>query len=266
MYAVNHIGAYLDDGHIDTTSVPGMPQTQYIPDLQIDETSIINDTLNWVKIEGSFTANGTEKFITIGNFHDLAGTSHIYVNPNALGGGTCYLVDDVSVIESDHVAFAGNDTIVAVNDSMFLGEAAVPYVWYDGQGHVLDSTSGGIWVHPTLGSNKYKVKQTLCGVVTWDSVVVTGVPEVAPSISPQGGRLKVWPNPNSGAFIVSENIDSREATIEVTNAIGQVVYNEQAESPGGKLNKQIVLKAPSGLYFLKIRTEQGTNVVRLVVE
>ncbi len=65
-YAINHIGAYLDDGSIDggQDSVGcAAPQTEYVP--QVFETSIINDTLNWVKVQGSFVANGTEKFITI---------------------------------------------------------------------------------------------------------------------------------------------------------------------------------------------------------
>src|SRR6202012_3141344 len=60
-YAINHICAYLDDGLIDTTKPPGAPQTQFLP--QIDESALIDDTLNWHKVEGNFVANGTERFI-----------------------------------------------------------------------------------------------------------------------------------------------------------------------------------------------------------
>ncbi len=80
-YAVNHIGAYLDSGIIDTTKNCGSPQTTHVPQIQI--LNIINNTLNWVKIEGSFTATGTEKFITIGNFYDKTHTTYI---PSISGG------------------------------------------------------------------------------------------------------------------------------------------------------------------------------------
>ena len=77
-YAIDHIGAFLDDGTIDTTTNCGHPQTTHIP--QVHSTGIINDTLNWVKIEGTFTATGIEKFITIGNFFDLAHTDTLRVH------------------------------------------------------------------------------------------------------------------------------------------------------------------------------------------
>ncbi len=104
-YAVNNIGAYLDGGYIDTTSHCYAPQTEYSP--QIVETAIISDTLNWTKIQGSFVANGTEKFITIGDFFDTAHIAKIHIV--STGTFAYYLIDDVSVIASDALATAGPD-------------------------------------------------------------------------------------------------------------------------------------------------------------
>ena len=71
-YAINDIGAYLDNGAIDTVSVPGAPHSGYT--MQVLDTAVISDTLNWTKIQGVFTANGTERLITIGNFFDCSHT------------------------------------------------------------------------------------------------------------------------------------------------------------------------------------------------
>ena len=65
-YAINKIGAYIDDGTIDTTHNTGLIQKQFTP--QILETTVITDTSYWTKIQGSFIATGTEKYMTIGNF------------------------------------------------------------------------------------------------------------------------------------------------------------------------------------------------------
>jgi len=51
-YAIANIGAYLDNGSIDNTDSIGCaaPQTSHIP--QVENTTIIYDTMHWVKIEG----------------------------------------------------------------------------------------------------------------------------------------------------------------------------------------------------------------------
>jgi len=260
-YAINHIGAYFDNASIDTTVNPGTVQTEYIP--QILENSVITDSVNWIKIDGSFTANGTERFITIGNFLDTPNTTHIQLNNN-FNPVTYYLLDDISVIESNHVAFAGNDTTIQLGDSIFLGEIAVPYVWYDGQGHILDSTSGGIWVHSLLGSNKYVVKQTLCGAVTWDSVTVTVAPAGVKNIS-YNNNFSVYPNPSNGTFTISGNINGKDVSIEILNTLGQVVYKETKESTNGKLNKQISVHLPSGVYTIYIKDSGNIPYIRRLV-
>ena len=148
-YATNHTDAYLDDGSIDTIGYNcSLPHPEILP--QIIDSFIISDTLNWVKVQGSFIATGNEKFITIGNFSDNLHTEHM-ISTWAVGPSSWYLIDDVSVIESDNIPFAGNDTAIHTGDSVFLGphEIALPYTWYvQGNPTPIDS-GGGIWVHPT---------------------------------------------------------------------------------------------------------------------
>lgn len=106
------IGVYLSkdflpdlNSHYDTISNYYL---HFTPQIQNAEGNFLKDTA-WVKIEGSFIAEGNEKYIIIGNFNPyyrknyLLKTNNIidYYNHNA----SLYYIDMVSVYEC-------NDTIV----------------------------------------------------------------------------------------------------------------------------------------------------------
>jgi hypothetical protein len=83
--------------------------------------------------------------------------------------------------------------------------------------------------------------------------------------------LSVIPNPNKGVFTVKGSLgtnNDEEVTIELTDVLGQVVYREQAEAKGGKLNKQIMLSSTiaNGMYMLSIRSDSENKVFHLVIE
>jgi len=182
-YTNNNIGAYLDDGSIDTASVCHNYQTEYTP--QINDTSIITDTLNWTKIQGSFIANGTERCITIGNFFDTAHTEHIHY-PGYQASGA-YLIDDVSVIASNATAYAGPDQTITAGCYTDIGVDSngdgMPCYWYVLGGTTAIDSGGTMLVHP-LTTTTYVVSMDLCGTVTTDTVTVnvtpcTGLPTVS---------------------------------------------------------------------------------------
>lgn len=65
-----------------------------------------SDTTQWTQIQGCFTANGGEQYITIGNFNYNVNTDTLYVgtnNPdpnytNPLYDYSYYYIDDVSLL------------------------------------------------------------------------------------------------------------------------------------------------------------------------
>jgi hypothetical protein len=57
---------------------------------KINDTTVISDTLNWVKVEGTFIADSAYKFFTIGNFFDEFHTK---------GLTSYYYLDDVHIEE-----------------------------------------------------------------------------------------------------------------------------------------------------------------------
>jgi hypothetical protein len=82
----------------------------------------LNDTLNWMKVSGSYTAKGTEKYITLGNFIDFNNTNTQQQAPcNSPPCGAYYYIDDVSIVAIDAKANAGKDTIIHLGDNAFIG-------------------------------------------------------------------------------------------------------------------------------------------------
>jgi hypothetical protein len=65
--------------------------------------SFITDTINWTQISGTYTAQGGEKFITIGNFFNNANTDTLIVIPENFipshQQSAYYYIDDVSIID-----------------------------------------------------------------------------------------------------------------------------------------------------------------------
>ncbi len=75
----NSLGVYFSETAINSTTRVNLPFTPY---LEVDSTFNIDKT-NWVKVGGSFVANGNEEYLIIGNFNDNSNTDTSFVD----GGG-----------------------------------------------------------------------------------------------------------------------------------------------------------------------------------
>jgi hypothetical protein len=65
---------------------------------QVNDTSLMVDTLNWKKISGTFVANGGERYLIIGNFFSdyTTDSSAVPIN-DTLRQWAYYYIDDVDV-------------------------------------------------------------------------------------------------------------------------------------------------------------------------
>lgn len=79
----------------------------------------------------------------------------------------------------------------------------------------------------------------------------------------------LYPNPNKGSFTVEADIPGAtpDILLEVVNIMGVVVYRENVATVNGRLDKQLKLDLPNGLYMLRIEDDSGAgsskfNVVR----
>jgi hypothetical protein len=178
-HGISNLGFYFADNTVDTILKCNVPITFLISQIENILTNIITDTLNWILISGQFTANGTEKYLMIGNFYDDANTKKQLVNPTHLPANAAdYLIDDVSVIATNLPAYAGPDHALIPGDSAFIGREPdvgidEACMWYKlPNDSVPIDTVAGLWVKP-VGTATYVVRQQLnCGGVKWDTVVV----------------------------------------------------------------------------------------------
>ena len=284
-YAVNHIGAYLDDGTIDTTHLYGTPQTQYTP--QIYSTSVMYDTVSmdsmrygftwwgkWVKIQGSFIANGNEKFITIGNFSDLAHTSAIAIQ-DTIGEYLLmaslfayYLVDDISVIRSDARPNAGPNHSIPIGgvDSVIIGDTLdtyLPVYWYV-NGVKIDSNKASIKVKPDT-TTTYVIGLSLCGgggeATVYDTVTVY-VGSLVTSLSPLVTmKPLIYPNPAANQITIAQALGT---ILTITDLPGREVLRTNLNSNIEQVDLSALLP---GVYMVQVcNPSTGEKVVKRVVK
>ncbi|MES2515385.1 MAG: T9SS type A sorting domain-containing protein [Bacteroidota bacterium] len=101
--AIKNIGAYFSNNVLSTGSLGYISVTPQI----VNQSGFITDTVNWVQIQGCFTANGGEQYITIGNFNSNANTDTIYTGSNYTTSNgpyySYYYIDDITLIDQTTV-------------------------------------------------------------------------------------------------------------------------------------------------------------------
>ncbi len=150
--------------------IPAIPQV-------INTNALIEDTVNWTKVAGVFTAQGGEKFLTLGNFKNDNNTTISVVQSTGYYG-VAYYVDDVFVYSLDSFqvkADAGADTTIALGGSAFIGSliSGIPSIkWYKSNGVLFQTGVPGFTISPTQ-SDFYVIEQTVCGFTNRDTVYVS---------------------------------------------------------------------------------------------
>ncbi len=95
-FSITKFDAYLSNDSLlysssNLSNIPVIPQFGF--------SSRISDTLNWVEISGSYIANGGERFLTLGNFHDEINCDTLGTHMNSIQNccSAYYYIDDVSL-------------------------------------------------------------------------------------------------------------------------------------------------------------------------
>jgi gliding motility-associated-like protein len=177
------------------------------PQVQWDTTQYFTDTLNWVKISGTFIAQGGEQQLTIGNFKDGTHLKKTSVNSNFVNylGGTAVpfanyiLIDDVSLYELPSHTGTQSYTLCA-GDSLLLGDTTtlpVRYQW-SLNATVID-TASHIIVKPTQ-TISYVLQTKHCTTQTQTITVVVNnncnpiIEPIIPNVfTPNGDGINdVW--------------------------------------------------------------------------
>ncbi len=106
-YAITEIGAYFSVTAI-SKNVP--KPFSFIPQIVSQTGVYLSDTLNWMKIEGNFIAQGNEEYITIGNFNDSLDidTSNTGIIFPTGENAAYYYIDGISIEEVAHAVVIPN--------------------------------------------------------------------------------------------------------------------------------------------------------------
>ncbi|PQJ09393.1 hypothetical protein CJD36_019305 [Flavipsychrobacter stenotrophus] len=109
------------------------------------------------------------------------------------------------------------------------------------------------------------------GVTVFNYVVVTVGSNVGVNNVNTTGNLVLAPNPNNGTFTIKGNLGvttNEQATLEVTDMLGQVVYKQQVSTQAGELNESVSLPGSlaNGIYLLNVRTQAGSNTFHFTVQ
>jgi hypothetical protein len=90
-------------------------------------------------------------------------------------------------------------------------------------------------------------------------------------VTTNGSDISVLPNPNKGVFTIKGTLGTatdEEVTLEITNMIGQVIYNNKVMAHAGNINEKIQIgkNIANGMYILNVRSAVANNVYHIVVE
>lgn len=89
----------------------------------------------------------------------------------------------------------------------------------------------------------------------------TGVNELMP-----GDYISIFPNPSTGNFTMNMNIPGvSTANMVIYNAIGEAVLEKKIAITSGSNVEVDMNKNPEGMYFIKIKTTEGTITKKVVI-
>lgn len=108
---IKEIGAYMS---VNPITSPNTAALNVIPQVKFHDNKYFRDTVNWVKVEGEFTAAGGEKYITLGNYNNNMRTDTLrrYYYPGLVSPFVTYFyIDGVSTYDITDSDSANNCNI-----------------------------------------------------------------------------------------------------------------------------------------------------------
>lgn len=269
--SVNRIDAYFSATPHDPTLATFPFLIYYPPHVSADTSIYYSNKLNWVRIEGYYTAVGGENYITFGNLHmdidtDTLCNGVISGYPNAKG--TYNYMDNFSLEEIKPVD-AGNDIFINTGNSTIIGnnsDSASTYYW--SPNYFIDDTNA---VNPTVNppvTTTYYVTKTQCSVTTTDSVTVFVAPLGLSEFSNEV-KIYLYPNPTKGLvnILFKDEMFNQKISISVRDIMGKTVLESNELIPIEK-SIPLHLNVQNGIYFVVIvnnRTKEQV-IKKLVIQ
>ena len=266
--AIKEIGIYCSNDSITFNQLIA----DTINPSYINSDSIVEDTLNWIKVSGTFKAVGGEKYLTMGNFFINRPVTYKVIDPNALVA--YYYIDDIALYPINApivTAQCTNDTLICKGNAVAVGKTQIEqqykseykHIWYE-LGKEQDTLS--IEQFPVFYPNtttSYVLKLTDFKYdVTYDTVTVNVIDCKQPT------SLKVFPNPTNDIVNFSFNSPIPEGlSIEIFNILGQRVQLQAFSKDYSNYTLKINMEALStSLYFYHVVIDSDVKFVGKIIK
>jgi gliding motility-associated-like protein len=195
----------------------------YTAQVKNQRGNILASATNWMKISGSFIAQGGEQYITIGNFEQQDSVTRVYLG--TFPTSCSYNIDDVSVCDcEDFKPKLGRDTTLCAGQQLLL-KANVPkeadsvvYTWQDGSkdSTFLVTKPGTYWVSAYIEDYKITVTDSIRVNYTECNTPQLWIPN---SFTPNGDGL-------NDKFEYG-NAENYEIKTTIYNRWGQLIFESE---------------------------------------
>lgn len=219
-YCIDNLGIHLSSEPIYCS--PGYCALGVVPQVRNPINTQICDTMNWTLIKGIYKADGTERYISIGNLQADSLTNGIVFNPNSQFSGAYYFFDDISITECRPPVLA-SDTLIDEGQSVIIGDSSqdvANYFWSPSVGLACD-TCWQTTASPTVTTTYTLTKITPCDTMS-SSITITVTP--TPPIPDFHFTLK--PNPSSNFIELGFGFLKLESTVKIYDLQGRLVLKQ----------------------------------------
>jgi len=269
---IDAYAVYFGDNSLDTIHQVYQTKNYLTPQISNPTGNFVTDTTSWTLITGTFTANGNEKYLVIGNFNNSQSTNTIALTTSPPPYYACDInIDDVSVIQLNAAAYAGSDKLILVGDSVFIGRQPdfatdSACIWYKlpNMTTAIDTISG-LWVKPSVTST-YVVRQQLdCSSLKWDTVVVKINTNLVGNdkLIRFSDNISIFPNPTSGNLNISFPSQTDIKIYSISNSLGQIIREDEIEIKNSTCSI-LTSDLKNGLYQIHFKTQFGIVTKKFV--
>lgn len=77
--------------------------------------------------------------------------------------------------------------------------------------------------------------------------------------------MKIYPNPTSNLFTISDKLSKGTITIQLTDFNGRIVFSQTVQHSGGEFNQQFSPHLAKGTYLILVKSTEGTSHSKLII-
>ncbi|MFI5222591.1 MAG: T9SS type A sorting domain-containing protein, partial [Bacteroidia bacterium] len=226
----------------------------------------------------TITASGKTSFCQGGTVTLTSSVANNYLWSNSLTTRSCLVTGsgNYSVTTTDvngcsttssgvyvYVSGLKKTSIGFTHDTLYVGDTYPPFVTYQWylNSTIIPGAKGRIWIAQQNGAyNVNVIDSNGCAVMSYVYHLGNFGTE---SLSGNVNSILIYPNPNNGIFEIKTNSQMPVTKIELYDAVGNKLYDEKPNASSSQIHLENLSK---GIYFLKLFTEDGVVVKRVVVE